>query len=265
MNKKKIMSILLCVVIVIFISIAFFEIVPIVKEKDIKTRVFKDMESKSSEPMRAVVGIMPESEKDGLTSHNGIGSGVIFDKKDNTYYVVTAKHVIENQDSKFKIFTKDTKFSGETFNTDENVTFEIPDDKFYESLLDSKIEYISKTDDLAILSFEYDGDLTVLEFETNKLSKNDKLMVIGHPEGNRYKVTYGYVKSNLKTFMNQKVIEHDAYMKQGNSGGVALTENMKIAGINVSGKFTILGHFRAGYMIPFDIVKSNIKTWENQQ
>ena len=81
MNKKKIMSILLCVVIVIFISIAFFEIVPIVKEKDIKTRVFKDMESKSSEPMRAVVGIMPESEKDGLTSHNGIGSGVLSKEK----------------------------------------------------------------------------------------------------------------------------------------------------------------------------------------
>ena len=54
-------------------------------------------------------------------------------------------------------------------------------------------------------------------------------------------------------------------MKQGNSGGVALTENMKVAGINIAGSFTLLGHYKVGYMIPYDIVKDNIKTWENQK
>ena len=142
------------------------------------------------------------------------------------------------------------------------MNFKIPDEKYYDSLLDGKIEYISKTDDLAILSFKYDGNLTVLNFETNKLSKNDKIMVIGHPEGNRYRISYGYIKSELKNVMGDKVIKHNAYMKQGNSGGVALTENMMIAGINISGNFTMLGHFKFGYMIPFDIVNNNIKTWE---
>lgn len=52
-------------------------------------------------------------------------------------------------------------------------------------------------------------------------------------------------------------------MKQGNSGGVALTENMKIAGINIAGSFTLLGHYKAGYMIPYDIVEDNIKNWRN--
>jgi len=158
--------------------------------------------------------------------------GYNVDKKDNIYYVVTAKHVVDKE--------------------------------YYESLLDSKIEYISDTTDLAILSFEYDGDLTVLDFESEKISKNDKIMVIGHPEGKRYKITYGYIKSGLKDFRGDKVIEHDAYMKQGNSGGVALTKNMKIAGINIAGTFTLSGHYRFGYMIPYDIVKSNIETWRNQ-
>ncbi len=53
-------------------------------------------------------------------------------------------------------------------------------------------------------------------------------------------------------------------MKQGNSGGVALGENMKIVGINISGKLTIFRHFRTGYMIPSDIVEENIKEWRNK-
>jgi len=182
---------------------------------------------------------------------------------DNTYYVITARHVVAQENSNFKIFTIDTRFSGQTIIADDNVKFEIPDENYYDSLLDGKIEYISKTDDLAILSFKYDGDLTVLDFENNKLSKNDKIMVIGHPEGNRYKITYGFINLELKKVRGDKVIKHNAYMKQGNSGGVVLTENMKIAGINISGTFTLLGHFRSGYMIPYDIVEENIKEWRN--
>ena len=136
---------------------------------------------------------------------------------------------------------------------------------YYESLLDGKIEYVSQTEDLAILSFEYNGELTVLNFENEELSINDRIMVIGHPEGNRYQISYGYIKSNLKYVRNNKVLEHNAYMRQGNSGGVALTENMKIAGINISGKFTLLGHYRAGYMIPKDIVKENINLFNTSK
>ena len=90
-------------------------------------------------------------------------------------------------------------------------------------------------------------------------------MVIGHPEGSRYQITYGYIKSKLKDVRNDKVLEHNAYMKQGNSGGVALTENMKIAGINISGKFTLLGHYRKGYMIPYNIVKDNINKYKTKE
>lgn len=259
--KNKI-YIIISVVIVIIFFIIYNEIVPIIKEKDCKNRTFNEMQEKSDNVIRGIVGIIAANDVSGLSSYNGIGSGVIFDKIDNTYYIVTAKHVINVESSDFKVFTKDTEFSGQTINTDSDVKFEIPDEKYYDSLLDGKVEYTSKTDDLAILSFNYDGELTVLDFETNKLSKNDKIMVIGHPEGNRYKITYGFIKSGLKDVRGDKVIEHNAYMKQGNSGGVALSENMKISGINISGKFTLLGHFRSGYMIPYDIVEDNINNWK---
>ena len=265
MKNKNIVFVILFVLVVIVTFFIIYEVIPIINEKDSKNRIFNEMQDKSDAVIRGIVGIIPESDTNGLTNHNGVGSGVIFDKKDNTYYVVTAKHVINIENSKFKIFTKDTKFSGQTIKADDNVNFEIPDADYYESLLDSKIEYISDTTDLAILSFEYDGDLTVLDFESNKPSKNDKIMVIGHPEGNKYQISYGYIKSDLKDFRGDKVIEHNAYMKQGNSGGVALTKNMKIVGINIAGSFTLLGHYKVGYMIPYDIVKDNIKTWKNQK
>ena len=261
--KKNIAFIIISLIALIAVSLVIQEIIPIINENKSKNRVFNDMQEKSDDVIRGIVGIIPESDTDGLSSHNGIGSGVIFDKKDNTYYVVTAKHVIDIENSKFKIFTKDTEFSGQTIKADENVNFEIPDDSYYEHLLDGKVEYVSNTTDLAILSFEYDGNLTVLDFENNKLSKNDKIMVIGHPEGNRYQISYGYIKSDLKDVKGDKVLEHNAYMRQGNSGGVALTENMKIAGINIAGTFTLLGHYKVGYMIPYDIVEDNINNWRN--
>ena len=62
-----------------------------------------------------------------------------------------------------------------------------------------------------------------------------------------------------------QVIEHNAYMQPGNSGGVALSENLKIAGINISGSCTLLGHYKAGYMIPYDIVEENIVNWRNNK
>lgn len=264
MKNKNVAFIILSVVVVIFVFVIVKEVIPIINESNSKNRIFNDMQDKSDDVIGGVVGIIPESDINGLINHNGVGSGVVFDKKDNTYYVVTAKHVVDVENSKFKIFTKDTKFSGQNIKADDNVNFEIPDDNYYQSLLDSKIEYVSNTTDLAILSFEYDGDLIVLNFESNKLSKNDKIMVIGHPEGNRYQITYGYIKSGLKDVRGDKVIEHNAYMKQGNSGGVALTENMKIAGINIAGSFTLLGHYKVGYMIPYYIVEDNINNWRNK-
>ena len=93
-------------------------------------------------------------------------------------------------------------------------------------------------------------------------------MCIGHPEGNRYFKSYGTITSDLKTVTTvtkstgktttDKILEHDAYLNFGNSGGVAISENMKIAGINIGGAFTITGHFSKGFMIPYDIVEENI-------
>ena len=271
--KNKI-SIIIGLIIGIVIFTLLFFIEPIIHENKCKSRVFEDMQSRASIAEQSVIGIIPENEKDGLKIRNEISSGVIFDRKDNTYYAVTAAHVVENKKNKYKIFTRNTEFKGQTILIDEktSVTFEIPDDSYYQSLLNGKIEFISDVTDLAIISFETDEELPILEFEDNKIEKGYRIMCIGHPEGNRYNKSYGTIISDLKSVTisskstnyktTDKVYEHNAYMNFGNSGGVAISENTKIAGINTGGAFSITGHFSKGYMIPYDIVQENIAKWK---
>ena len=271
--KKRIILITILLIIILCIGLLSFWILPLNYQKECRERVFNDLQDKVLEAQKSIVGIIPEGNNDGLKSHNGIGSGVIFDKQDNRYYVVTAAHVINKKDSLFKIFTINTEFSGKTINVADNIDFEIPDDDYYASLLDGKIEYISNSNDLAILSFETKEELPVLEFERTTLKKDDRIVAIGHPEGNRYQKTYGYIQSDLKevkikskgtdNVSIEKVMEHNAYMNFGNSGGVALSENMKIAGVNVGGKFNLLGYFETGLMIHYDIIEENINIWKN--
>ena len=219
---------------------------------------------------KSIVGIMPESETEGLKTRGGFGSGVIFAKEDNVYYAITAKHVVDDKNSSYKLFTINTKFSGETINAGDNISIEVPDENYYESLIDAKLEYMSDSADLAIISFISNEDLTVLEFEDKEMHIGDRIMCIGHPEGHKYYVSFGTITSNIKNIAfsksnkNEKkvsVIEHNAYLNQGNSGGVAISENMKIVGINVGGVFTVTGKFSNGYMIPSNIVKENINKY----
>lgn len=114
-------------------------------------------------------------------------------------------------------------------------------------------------------------DLPVLEFENKEISKGDRIICIGHPDGHKYYASYGIITSDIKNITYTKftenenpvsVVEHNAYLNQGNSGGVALNENMKIIGINVGGAYTITGHFSKGFMIPYNIVEENISKWK---
>ena len=274
MKNKNVIFIMLSILVVVIGLVIVNEVISIVNEYNSKNRIFIEFDSKISELEKSIIGIIPKNESGEYTRYTSIGSGVIFEKQANKYYAITALHVVDYENSAFKAFTRNTNFSGEIIQPDNKINFMIPDEKYYSSLLDLSVEFKSETTDLAIVSFTSDEELPVLEFETNNLNIGDKIICIGHPEGNRYVTTYGYVTSGLKDSsyvtniskikIHDKVIEHNAYMNHGNSGGAAINENLKLVGINVGGAFTLLKHYKKGYMIPIDIVKSSIKTWKTQ-
>ena len=272
MKNKK--GIIMGIILGVSIVVTYTFLMPVIHEKQCKTRKYEDMESKANMVERSVIGIINENEIDGLKNHDSIGSGVIFKKNEDIYYAITAAHVVIDKESSYKIFTRNTEFKGQVVNINDKTSavFEIPDNSYYESLLNGRVEYISDTTDLAVISFETNEELPVLEFEDKKIEKGDKILCIGHPEGNRYYRSYGAIISSLKTITipsktnnyksTDKVYEHNAYLNFGNSGGVAISENMKIIGINVGGTFSLTHHFSKGFMIPYDIVKDNINKWQ---
>lgn len=271
--KKNI--IITSVLFIIIIALYFF-IIPIIHENNCKKRIYNDLIDKASTAEKSVIGIISKSDMNKLASFSGIGSGVIFEKKGNTYYAVTAAHVVDNKDCSYLVFTRNTEFKGQTVLIDEkkSAVFEIPDDEYYKSLINGNVEYISESDDLAIISFETEEDLPILEFENNKIQKGNRIISIGHPEGERYIKTYGKITSELKPVnlpsktskdKIDRVIEHNCYLNFGNSGGVAISENMKIEGINIGGQFTLTKKYSKAYMIPYNIVKENIDKWQAEK
>ena len=270
MNKKTLaITVVLLLLMIVFLVTEI--VLPSKHEKECKERVFEDLIEIAEDTKNSVIGIVSENNNESQISHNGLGSAVIFKKDGNKYYALTALHVIEKE-SNYKVFTINTKFSGKTIKADENVSFEIPDEEYYKSLLDAKIEYTSEINDLAIISFVDEEELKVIELETDNPKKGSRVIAIGHTESNRYNVTYGYITSALKevklttkgTNMSKtdKVFKHNAYLNYGNSGGALINENGKLVGINIGGTFNKFGYFDEGYMLPLTIIKEELDKWE---
>lgn len=147
------------------------------------------------------------------------GSGVIYKKVGNVYYVLTNEHVTEGSSSStFEI----TVFTGESTKTYKNIT------KVHET----------KTKDLAILKFETNDNLKVIEFETGEnILKGQMVYALGSPVWFDDVVTQGIVSvSKVNDYddyqFDADVIMHSAAINPGNSGGALINIYGKLIGIN---------------------------------
>ena len=167
-----------------------------------------------------------EKVKDGIigvsnyygTSLSGIGTGVIYKKEKvgdkYLYTMLTNYHVIEEA-------TSVKAYIG------NELDIEIPAN-------------IIKSDDsldLAIVSFEYEEELPVIEFgETGSYKAGDFIFAIGNPTGYDYynSVTFGVISYEKRVMEGEKsvFIQHDAAINPGNSGGPLLNLDGQIIGIN---------------------------------
>ena len=80
-KNRNVILILLFVGIFIFGNMLYLWILPAFHEKKSKELQFLNFSFLLDDSLRGVVGIIPESEKDGLSSYNGIGSGVVLKEK----------------------------------------------------------------------------------------------------------------------------------------------------------------------------------------
>lgn len=191
----------------------------------------------------------------GSYSSEGAGSGVIVAEDDNNIYILTNYHVVENS-SELSV-------------------------KFYDDVsYDAKIKGVSERKDVAIVSVsKKDVDSETLKSikiatigDSNELKVGNGIIAIGNALGYGQSVTTGVVSALNREVATdestQEMIQIDAAINGGNSGGALLNSKGEVVGINTA-KYSSSGSSSSasvegmGFAIPISDIEDTIKALIN--
>ncbi|MGF7049325.1 serine protease Do [Paenibacillus sp. DS2015] len=176
---------------------------------------------------------------------SGVGSGVIFKQEDGLAYIITNNHVI-NEAEELEVITVDGETKKATLVGTDSVN------------------------DIAVLSID-DKDIKVIAElgDSDKLRLGETVIAIGNPLGLGDTLTSGiisYTDRIIPVSLNQdgvydweqRVIQTDAAINEGNSGGALVDLNGKVIGINTM-KISDAGVEGLGFAIPMDQVMKTVQ------
>ncbi len=171
-----------------------------------------------------------------------LGSGFIFRKNGNKYYIMTNYHVIREVD-KIKIILWDKREFG-------------PEEV--------KIVGKDKLTDIAVLEVESKEELTVLKLgNSDEILIGDWVIAVGNPFGLNGTVTFGVVSAKHRSGINlpsgeiyQDFIQTDAAINPGNSGGPLINMKGEVIGVNSAITSPTAGNVGIGFAIPINIAKN---------
>ncbi len=168
-------------------------------------------------------------------SYIASGTGFVYRQDGDTYYLLTNYHVIENGDNVTVTFTN-------------------------ESVVETEIVGYDEYSDIAVLAIKSDEELMVAELGDNSLSRvGDTAFAVGAPLDSAYSwtVTRGII-SGKDRFVEvdsnstvMKVMQTDAAINSGNSGGPLCNANGEVIGIT-SLKLVSSGVEGMGFAIPIE-------------
>lgn len=200
-----------------------------------------------------VLGVVAISEYTG-----GTGSGVVYKKEGtSTYYLVTNEHVVVHRDT--------TYYDGEIINEFVYVADEISivyekNGLLFEITENVELLGYDDTTDLAVLRFESDEDFSVIPFaDSYDVEIGQTVFAIGNPLGFDYygSVTSGIISGDARYMtdesFNATLLQHDAPISPGNSGGALLNINGELIGIN-NMKIVVDDVSNIGFAIPSNTV-----------
>lgn len=187
----------------------------------------------------AVVSIINHKEDNkelNILDESALGSGVIYKKDDNKAFIITNNHVIEGS-GKLEVVTVD------------GVTHK------------ATLVGADKVSDIAVLSMDAKGITTVAQIgDSSKLRFGETVIAIGNPLGLGDSLSSGIVSNTERTIpvslnqdgvydWEQDVIQTDAAINEGNSGGALVDLDGKVIGINTM-KISDTGVEGLGFAIP---------------
>ena len=227
-----------------------------------------DVKSIVSDAMPSIVAITNESVE--TVQYRGrayqwesesSGSGIIVAKTDDELLIATNNHVVENASDLTVVFSVDTE--------DED-----------DAMVSAKVKGTDSSLDLAVVAVDLDDidddvadQISVISIgDSDSVEVGDWAIAIGNALGYGQSVTFGIVSakdrevtlegSNGNTITND-MIQTDAAINFGNSGGALLDANGNLIGIN-SAKAASSGVEGMGYAIPINTAKSVIEDLMNQ-
>ena len=166
----------------------------------------------------------------------GVGSGVIF-RKDG--YIVTNNHVIENAKELVVSLSDGRTYGGKLIGADSLT-------------------------DIAVIKIDAEGDLPAATFgDSDALVVGEPAIAIGNPMGLEFQgsVTSGVISALNRTLdisdRRVKLLQTDAAISPGNSGGALVNADGQVIGIN-SAKIGASGVEGMGFSIPINTVQGVI-------
>lgn len=147
-----------------------------------------------------------------------LGSGILFMVSDGYYYALTNWHVIEFEDY-------------------HSARYVVTD--YARRYAFGEVVLQDKSKDLAVIRFKKKDDLPLMDItdrlDTN-LNKNETVIAVGNPGGEKNVVTFGHYKGMADIgIVDFNVVNHDANINHGSSGGALCDVNGKLIGINTWG------------------------------
>lgn len=185
------------------------------------------------------------------------GSGIIFDETDDKIFIVTNEHVI----------------SGNSFTSQQSIVVTLLGDQKVEAT----VVGVDTETDLAVLSVDKKGmseesinNIVVAKFgDSSQLQVGELAVAIGNPLGEQFSnsVTQGIISGldrKVKTTDRvYTVIQTDAAINNGNSGGALVNSKGEVIGINTL-KASESGVEGMGFAIPTNIAKPIIEELMNK-
>lgn len=185
----------------------------------------------------AVVSIVSHKDVQGSKiSDSALGSGVIFKIEGKKAYIMTNHHVVDRGENLEAVTVDGVSKEAELIGKD-------------------------RISDIAVLSIDSKGITTAVELgDSTKLRRGQTVLAIGNPLGLGGTITSGivsYIDRQIPVSINQDgvydwqqtVIQTDAAINEGNSGGALIDTDGKLVGINTM-KIADMGVEGLGFAIP---------------
>ena len=172
------------------------------------------------------------------------GSGVVISPDG---YIVTNNHVISSESSSYYAIQEATGIKVKLYN----------DDTYYDATVIGTDDYT----DLAVIKIEKTGLTPAVIGDSSKVKVGEFAMAVGNPLGLDYSVTTGVVSAIERDVQadgrSYTVLQTDAAINTGNSGGALVNSSGEVIGINTL-KLSGNGIEGVGFAIPISSTTSII-------